>query len=342
MAKSEKVTSTEGGLSRRDLLKRAPLIGAGVAGAALALSSAPQPASAMAALRKTQSFGDGKDVQIWKKIPVPEQVPATEGFADTPGVKLWYWDTGGEGETIVLLHPWSQSSLVFKYQQPALAKAGYRVVALSRRGAYKSPRSPEGDNTSAAEDVLNLVDFLGIDKFHLVGCAAGGVTALYFACAYQERLLSLVMSGTIGLPTEEEWSSAFDLMRMSDQAIGDERGMQPVAVREMGGSYRFGNPDGAREWAALEELARPNGLYSGQPWGPKDVTWEVMEAMAVPTLLATGEADGGAPPAMQRMFAQHIPNHELQIISEAGHASYWEQPEVFNDMILGFVGRNGA
>ncbi len=80
----------------------------------------------------------------WVAIPVPPQAPAFEGYADIEPVKLWYWDTGGEGEVIVLNHPWSQAAECWKYQQPVFAKAGYRVIAWSRRGAGKTERGPDG------------------------------------------------------------------------------------------------------------------------------------------------------------------------------------------------------
>src|SRR5437870_1096694 len=67
-------------------------------------------------------------------VPLPEQVAAKEGIAEVPGTRLGYWDTGGEGPAILLLHPATGSALIWAYQQPVFAKAGYRVIAYSRRG----------------------------------------------------------------------------------------------------------------------------------------------------------------------------------------------------------------
>jgi pimeloyl-ACP methyl ester carboxylesterase len=39
------------------------------------------------------------------------------------------------------------------------------------------------------------------------------------------------------------------------------------------------------------------------------------------------------------MIARHVPNHELVIVPECGHAIYWEQPEIFNRTVLDFIGR---
>ena len=274
---------------------------------------------------------------IWQKVPIPEQVEAFEGYADIPDVQLWYWDTGGEGEAIVLLHPWSQSGLVWPYQQPVFANAGYRVIAPTRRGNYKSIPGPDDNPGSAAGDVLALVDSLGLDRFHLVGCAAGGVTATAFAVDHQERLLSLTLCNSIVNPDEEDWLEAYGRLRLA--ALGVDTGLPPVEWRELGANYRFGNPEGTEAWAALEKAARPNGLYNGQDWGGV-VNWETIAKIQTPVLLLTGDTDLFGAPAMMRWFAQKFPNAETHVIREAGHATYWEQPEEFNRVVLDWTRRH--
>ena len=71
-------------------------------------------------------------------IPIPAQAPAKEGVAQIPDTRLWYWDTGGTGVPIVLAHPATGSGLIWGYQQPVFAKAGYRVIGYSRRGYINS------------------------------------------------------------------------------------------------------------------------------------------------------------------------------------------------------------
>lgn len=274
---------------------------------------------------------------IWNKIPIPEQAPVVyEGYAKLKdkSIRLWYSDTGGKGETIILLHPWSQSGLIWKYQQPALSAAGYRVIMPSRRGSYKSLPGPKENPGTAAGDILALVDSLKIKKFHLVGCAAGGVTALAFAINNPERLSSLTLCNSILLVDEPEWRETFSHLQLA--AIGDESKSPPIEWMELSASYRAGNPEGTKVWADMEKVSRPNGLYNGQAWGAK-VNWETMGKMNVPTLLATGSADLSAPPSLQRLHAQHLPNAELKVVTEAAHALYWEQPEIFNQMILDWV-----
>src|SRR5262245_20819594 len=127
-------------------------------------------------------------------VPIPEQVPAKEGMAELPGTRLGYWDTDGSGEPIVLLHPASGSALIWLYQQPVFAKAGYRVIAYSRRNYYNSDLAPEDNPGTASGDLHDLVELLGIKKFHLLGSAAGGSVAADYALSHPDRLRSLTVS----------------------------------------------------------------------------------------------------------------------------------------------------
>ena len=127
-------------------------------------------------------------------IPLPPQVPAREGVAALADTRLWFWDTGGSGEPIVLLHPASGSALIWGYQQPVFAKAGYRVIAYSRRGYYNSQPIERAHPGIGSEDLHQLVEFLGLGKFHLVASAAGGSIASDYAFSHPERLLSLTIS----------------------------------------------------------------------------------------------------------------------------------------------------
>src|SRR4029450_9467603 len=126
--------------------------------------------------------------------PPPPQPPAKEAVATIPGTQLWHWDTGGPGVPIVLLHPATGSGLIWGYQQPVFAKAGYRVVGYSRRGYINSAPFDRNNPGFGSEDLRALVDHLGLGRFHLVASAAGGSIASDFTFSYQPPLLSLTIS----------------------------------------------------------------------------------------------------------------------------------------------------
>jgi pimeloyl-ACP methyl ester carboxylesterase len=304
------------GLSRRGVLEGGAFMAAGAA----LVEGLPSPAAAQTS-----------DPMV--PVPLPPQVTAKEGFADLPGTRLGYWDTGGTGQPIVLLHPATGSALIWGYQQPVFAQAGYRVISYSRRGHYNSDPVPKDNAGSASQDLHNLVEFLRLGKFHAVGSAAGCAVANDYALSHPERLSSMVLASGLGGVTDPGYVKLSESLR--PKGFND----MPADFRELGPSYRAANPDGVRHWLELEHKALAGGRFRSPP-AANDITWASLEKMQVPTLLMTGDADLWQPPAMTRLFAKHIPNHELVIVPEAGHSIYWEQPEMFNRAVLDFIGRH--
>src|SRR5919201_924664 len=89
-------------------------------------------------------------------------------FAELPGVRLWYQDSGGAGVPVVFIHAATGSSQVWEHQVPAFTAAGYRVVTYDRRGFGRSVVDPAGAQPgTGADDLLALVDHIGIGRFHL-------------------------------------------------------------------------------------------------------------------------------------------------------------------------------
>ena len=264
-------------------------------------------------------------------VPIPEQVPAKEGMAELPSTRLGYWDTGGAGEPIVLLHPASGSALIWLYQQPVFARAGYRVIAYSRRNYYNSDLAPADNPGTASEDLQNLIEFLRLEKFHLVSSAAGGSVAADYALSHPERLLSLTVSSNNLAAANGYIAEAAAKIRIKEW---DDL---PRWFRELGPSYRAANPAGVQKWIELNNKSE-TGKGARQKL-VNVVSPEKLETLRVHTLLMTGAADMFTSPSIMRMIARHVPDNEVVIAPECGHSIYWEQPEFFNRTVLGFIGR---
>jgi pimeloyl-ACP methyl ester carboxylesterase len=259
---------------------------------------------------------------------VPAQAPAREGLAAIGDTHLWYWDTGGEGTPVVLLHPASGSGLIWGYQQPVLVKAGYRVIAYSRRSYFNSDPIARERPGIASADLHGLIELLGLTKFHLVGSAAGGTIAMDYALSHPDRLLSLTLADNAAGVRDGEIAKA--AVGIRTKGFDD----MPVEFRELGPSYRAANPEGARIWTELAHKAVIAADFRQRV--ANDITNAKVEAMRVPTLLITGDADLVTPPSIMRMVAQHIAGSEIVIAPEAGHSTYWEQPDIFNRALLDF------
>ena len=264
-------------------------------------------------------------------VPIPEQVSAKEGIAELPGTRLGYWDTGGAGEAIVLLHPASGSALIWLYQQPVFAKAGYRVIAYSRRNYYNSDLAPADNPGTASGDLQNMIEFLRLERFHLVSSAAGGSVAADYALSHPERLLSLTVSSNNLAAANGYIAEAAAKIRIKEW---DDL---PRWFRELGPSYRAANPAGVQKWIELNHKSE-TGKGARQKL-VNVVTPEKLETLKVRTLLMTGAADMFTSPSIMRMIARHVPDNEVVIAPECGHSIYWEQPEFFNRTVLGFIGR---
>ncbi len=268
--------------------------------------------------------------EMWNPVPVPAQVPVTEGHVDVRGTKLWYWDTGGDGHPVILLHAGTQSAAGWVYQQPALAQAGYRAIGYSRRGYFQSDSTTD-DAWTVADDLHHLVTQLDLSKVDLVGAAQGGFVALDYLFAHPERVRGVaIVSSYMGIQ-EPDYAAVNARLRPPFFAS------LPHDFQELSPSYRAGNPQGVADWHAEERRA-----VTGKRIAPvlgTTPTWARLEAIRHKVLLATGDSDLYVPPSLLRMQASHIPGAETHIVPEAGHSPYWEQPDLFNRILLAFLGR---
>ena len=257
---------------------------------------------------------------------------SSEAPAALPGVRLWFTDSGGSGVPIVFVHAATGSSRVWEYQVPVFASRGYRVITYDRRGYGRSVADPSGPQPGTGADDLNaLLDHLKIERFHLVGTAAGGFVAWDYALSFPKRLRSLVVANSIGGVQDSEYQQAIQRLRTPDFLA-----MSPD-MRELGPAYRVSNPSGAERWRELERTARPTAAQPPPQTFRNRVTFALLESISVPTLLLTGDADMYAPPPVMRMFAARVKRSTSMVIPEAGHSAYWEQPEIFNRAVLDFV-----
>jgi len=267
-------------------------------------------------------------------IPIPAQAPAKEAIAALPGTRLGYWDTGGTGTPVVLVHPATGSSRIWVYQQPVFAKAGYRVIAFSRRGYANSDPVPKANPGSASADLHDLMEFLKVPKFHLAGSAAGGQIAIDYALSHPDRLRSLTLACAVGGVTDKDYTEMS--ARIRPKGYDD----MPAEFRELSPSYRASNPEGTARWMELEHSAVTGNRFGQQ--SVNKINWASLGNLKVPTLVVAGDADLGVPPPMARMVAAHIPGTELQIVPEAGHSLYWERPDVFNRILLDFFAKHST
>jgi pimeloyl-ACP methyl ester carboxylesterase len=260
-----------------------------------------------------------------------ETPPSRRELAPLPGVRLWFTDTGGSGEPLILMHAITGTSESWEPQIVAFSKAGYRVIAFDRRGWGRSQADPAtGPQPGHASDDLHaLADFLSLGRFHLVGVAGGGFVALDYAASHPERLASLVVGASTGSVSDQEIQEV--IARIEIPGI---RAL-PAHFREVGASYRGINPEGTKRWLEIEERARQRDAPTQPLKSPN--TFGKLATITTRTLVVAADADLIAPPGLMKIWARHVKEAQWATIPDAGHSIAWEQPAIFNEIVLRFL-----
>ena len=254
-------------------------------------------------------------------------------IAVIPGARIWYEDTGGSGPPVVLLHARTGSAAMWQRQLAALSQAGYRCLAYDRRQSGRTEVAPRAPDALPAEDLRLLVDALAIERFHLIGTAAGGIVALDFTLSYPARVRTLVFANSVGsaeIKQDPEYVAAAAQLRPPDEL--------PPEVRELGAWYRERNPAGVQQWLAVGD-----GTRRKKPSFPSTrnrITLARLADIKMPALLITGDIDPYTPPAVLEVFHRRMPHATAVVIPNSGHSAFWEQPERFNHAVLEFLAQN--
>lgn len=256
-------------------------------------------------------------------------------YLELPGVDLWYTETGAAGTPVVFLHAASGNCESWAHQLPVFTSAGYRCIAYDRRHWGRSRINQTGQQPGyASDDLYGLVSYLGLERFHLVATAAGGIGALDYTLLHPDQIRSLVVANSIGGVQNLSYLEVQHRLRPPEiQAL-------PVELRELGPSYRGMNPEGTHRWLEIDRSSRQEGTPGAQPLRVP-MTFARLETMQVPVLILAGDADLLSPPALMGLLAAHIPDCEWGTVPGAGHAAFWEEPEVWNRLVLEFIGRDG-
>ena len=157
-------------------------------------------------------------------------------YADIPGAKLWYMETGRHGPAVIFLHAASGTSDSWYLQEPAFIEAGYRCIFYDRKNWGRSESGTLAG--SAADDLEALAQHLGLNRFHLVCTALGGIIGLDYTVENPGRVISLTVSSSFTGVTDKSYRDVQTRLRPP------EISNLPIVLREVGPSYRVENPEG--------------------------------------------------------------------------------------------------
>ena len=261
------------------------------------------------------------------------------------GVNLYY-EEAGDAVPMIFVHEFAGEARSWAPQVRFFSRR-YRTITFNARGYPPSdvPEDPAAySQRQAAEDIRGVLDYLRIDKAHIIGLSMGGYAALHFGLLYPDRALSLVVAGAgYGSKAEERETFRRDCAAVAE--LFEREPMETVAAMYAMGPARvqFRDKD-SQGWEQFCELlkqqsAKGHALTLRGVQIVRESIYELGDRMArltVPTLIVTGDEDDSClEPALY--MKRTIPTSGLLIIPRSGHTINLEEPDVFNRHVLDFV-----
>ncbi|HEY2542229.1 MAG TPA: alpha/beta hydrolase [Gaiellaceae bacterium] len=253
-------------------------------------------------------------------------------FLDVNGVRLHTLVFGEGPRTLLAVGGWTGSWEVWEEPLAQLTSAGWRCAAYDHRGAGESPVEPARISVEAMiDDVVGVLDALGIERCVLAGESQGGAIVQYVAARHPERVEGLVLSAPVETGRHAP-HAAFAALCRSDYPAA-VRGFIERCVPEPGCEHikRWGRNVLLR--ADPEQAARILEM-----WDDDTVPDVDARSIGVPTLIVHGTADAIAPIESSRRLSALVPDAELLELEGIGHVPTMTRPD---DVVAAILRRFG-
>lgn len=261
------------------------------------------------------------------------------------GVGLHVQRSGAGGTPVVFLHEFAGDA---RSWEPQVRKLGLRhhCVAYNARGYPPSDVPAEVGSygqARAVDDLVAVLDGLGIDSAHLVGLSMGGFAALHAALDHPDRCRSIVVAG-VGYGAQPEHRALFAreaeataAMFLDDHARAAERyAAGPTRVQLL-----RRNPRAFAELRAglIEHSALGSANTMRAVQARRSSLYDLRERLAevrVPTLLVVGDEDDGCLET-NLMLKLTMPAAGLAVMPRTGHTCNLEDADAFTALVSDFL-----
>lgn len=237
-----------------------------------------------------------------------------------------YIESGGQGETIMLLH--GLFGALSNFQSIIKRFSNDYNVVVPILPIYELPIF-QVSVTGLVDFVSKFVEYKGYSKVHVLGNSLGGHVAILFALAHPEHIGSVVLTGSSGL-FESAFGTAFPkrgdydyIKAKTGETFYDPAVASKELVDEVFGIVNDRNK-AIRVVATAKSAVRHNLA-------------DKLHKIKAPTLLIWGMQDTITPPFVAEKFHELIENSRLHFIDKCGHAPMMEKPEDFNQLLSDFL-----
>ena len=247
-----------------------------------------------------------------------------------------YYEVHGAGPAIVFAHGAGGNAASWWQQVPHFVR-GNRIITFDHRTFGRSTCAPEDFRAkNFARDVLAILDAEGIDRAALVCQSMGGWAGSRLAVEHAERVRALVMSHTPGCFSNPQ------IAQLRDAAPPREAPAESFAHWAVGAEFPRRKPAESYLYTQIAGLnvSFDRALLTRLRENAALIDTSSLGDYRVPTLFITTDKDRIFSPELIRTTANAVPGAEFLKLGDAGHSSYFEIPEAFNQVVEDFLARN--
>lgn len=231
---------------------------------------------------------------------------------------------GSGKEKVLVMHNWMGDSSSYDFLIPYLNRANYTYVFVDLRG-YGQSKEMTGTYSveEASLDVINLINFLGWNTFHLIGHSMSGMIAQKIAVHNSSRVQSVVAITPVpacGSPAPQEMLDFFESVAKDN----DEAGIECVKTLT---SNRYTDSFAKKMITDLRKCSREEARIGYMNMFLHTDFSKSVIGLSTPILVLFGEHDfEGSEAFMRSTFLQWYPNAQLDCCKASGHYPMIETP----------------
>lgn len=246
------------------------------------------------------------------------------------------YSVAGDGPPLFLIHGIGAARDAWRFMVLKLSEH-FTVVSYDLRGHGESPRpnAPFGLDELVA-DLERLRERTGIEQAHFAGHSLGGMIGPAYARVHPDHVLSLGLLSTAAGRTEDDSAKVWGVVRAMEQK-GIPQVLETLTDRWFTDDFIAANPDIVQR--RLDQVVATDPeiflnvfrIYAGTEMMP----W--LHEVDAPSLVLTGEHDGGCNPRLNKLIADALPNAELVILPHYKHSILVEAPDAVTDHLIRFM-----
>jgi 3-oxoadipate enol-lactonase len=241
-----------------------------------------------------------------------------------------------EGPVVVLSNSLGSTHRMWDAQAGALGER-FKVVRYDTRGHGSSP-VPPGPYfiDDLTDDLVRLLDRLGVQRAHVVGLSLGAMTAMRLAARFPERIQGLALLCTAAHLPPADWRARAKLVRMHGSAAVSTS----VVQRWFTEPFLSAQPELRADFDAMV-AATPGEGYAAccDAIANLDLRQD-LSSISAPTLVIAGADDPATPPAKLEEIVSGIPGARLLVVEHAAHLANVEQPGIITSALVEHLERS--